>query len=158
MSQHDYSLADQTGASFRSDLNGVLGAIVTQNSGATEPSTMFAFQQWADTTAGLAKIRNAANTAWVTIGKLASVGLDLGFAAGTRMLFQQTAAPTGWTKETNAIYNDAALRFQTGTVATGGANGFIAKMNAAGATAGFTLTTAEIPSHTHTTDSQSVPA
>ena len=85
------------------------------------------------------------------------VALQAFMDVGTRMLFQQTAAPTGWTKETSATYNDAALRFQTGTVTTGGANGFIATMNAAGTTAtdgsgtsgGFTLTTAEIPSHAH---------
>lgn len=34
----------------------------------------------------------------------------------TRMLFQQTAAPTGWTKETGSGYNNAALRFVTGDV------------------------------------------
>ena len=85
---------------------------------------------------------------------------QLGIVAGTRMLFQQTTAPSGWTKEVSATYNDAALRFQTGTVTTGGAAGFIATMNAAGATAtdgsgtsgGFTLTTTEMPSHTHPAD------
>lgn len=76
------------------------------------------------------------------------------FASGTRMLFQQTAAPTGWTKETSATYNDAALRFQTGTVTTGGADAFsthfgTGKVTGTGTSGGFTLTTAEIPSHTH---------
>jgi len=91
----------------------------------------------------------------VSAGVIAVEGVTLGgsFAAGTRMLFQQTTAPTGWTKEVSATYNDAALRFQTGTVTTGGSSGFIATMNAAGTTAGFTLTTAEIPSHTHTVPS-----
>jgi len=87
-------------------------------------------------------------------------GTILGIGTGARMTFQQTSAPTGWTKETSATYNDAALRFQTGTVTTGGAAGFIATMNAAGATAtdgsgtsgGFTLTTTEMPSHTHPAD------
>lgn len=40
------------------------------------------------------------------------------FAAGTRMLFVQTAAPTGWTKDTT--HNDKALRLVNGTVGTGG--------------------------------------
>lgn len=39
------------------------------------------------------------------------------FPAGTRMLFQQSAAPTGWTKETGSGYNNTALRFVTGNVA-----------------------------------------
>ncbi len=71
------------------------------------------------------------------------------FASGTRLLFQQTSAPTGWTKETSATYNDAALRIVTGTVGTGGADAFTTTFGAGKSTAGFTLTTAEIPSHTH---------
>lgn len=68
MSQHDYNLANGSGASFRSDANVVLGAIATNNSGASAPSTTFAYQWWVDTTADLLKIRNAANSAWVTVG------------------------------------------------------------------------------------------
>lgn len=77
MSQHDYDLANQAGAAFRADLNIVLAAIVSQNSGATAPSTTFAYQWWADTTTGLLKIRNAANSAWVTVGDLSLPNLGL---------------------------------------------------------------------------------
>ena len=42
-----------------------------------------------------------------------------GFPAGTRMMFAQTAAPTGWTKDT-VNYNNHALRVVTGTAGTGG--------------------------------------
>lgn len=77
MAQHDYSLANQSGLSFRQDLNNALAAIVSQNSGATEPSTMYAYQLWADSTAGLLKQRNAANSAWVTIGTLGSTNWGL---------------------------------------------------------------------------------
>jgi hypothetical protein len=65
-------------------------------------------------------------------------------------VFQQDTAPTGWTKEVSATYNDAALRFQTGTVTTGGADAFSTLFGAGKSTAGFTLTIAEMPSHTHT--------
>ena len=44
MAQHDYNLANQSGADFRADLNNALSAIVTVNSGATEPTTTFAHQ------------------------------------------------------------------------------------------------------------------
>lgn len=44
--------------------------------------------------------------------------------SGTRMVFQQTAAPSGWTKETNSAFNNVALRLVTGTVGSGGANSF----------------------------------
>ena len=70
MSQHDYVIANGTGAAVRSDLNNALAAIVSQNSGATEPATMYAYQWWADTTTGLLKLRNAANSAWITLREL----------------------------------------------------------------------------------------
>jgi len=48
-----------------------------------------------------------------------------GFDAGTRMIFAQTAAPTGWTKDTTN-YNQHALRVVTGTASTGGSVDFTA--------------------------------
>ena len=77
MAQHDYIIANQSGAAFRSDLNNGLAAIVSQNSGAAQPSTTYAYQWWADTTTGLLKLRNAANNAWITIGTLADANLGL---------------------------------------------------------------------------------
>ena len=44
------------------------------------------------------------------------------FASGTLMLFQQTAAPTGWTKQTT--HNDKALRVVSGTASSGGSSAF----------------------------------
>jgi hypothetical protein len=82
MAQHDYIIANQSGAAFRSDLNNGLAAIVSQNSGAAQPSTTYAYQWWADTTTGLLKIRNAANNAWITIGTLADANLGLLSLAG----------------------------------------------------------------------------
>ena len=71
------------------------------------------------------------------------------FPAGTKMVFHQTVAPTGWTKLTNSQYNDAALRMTTGTVASGGADNFTTTFGAGKATAGHTLTVSQIPSHSH---------
>jgi len=82
---HDYVISNGTGAAVRSDLNGALAAIVSNNSSATEPATMYAYQWWPDTTTGLLKIRNAANSAWVTIGTLASTNLGLLPVAGGTM-------------------------------------------------------------------------
>jgi hypothetical protein len=82
VAQHDYVIANGTGAAVRSDLNGALAAIATNNSGATEPTTTYAYQWWPDTTTGLLKIRNAANSAWVTVGTLASTNLGLASLAG----------------------------------------------------------------------------
>jgi len=72
MATHDYNLANADGATFRSDLNSALSAIVSQNSSASEPSTTFAYQFWADTTNDLLKQRNAANSGWITLYTLST--------------------------------------------------------------------------------------
>ena len=76
------------------------------------------------------------------------------FPSGTKMLFAQSAAPTGWTKDT--ANNDSALRVVNGTTGgtQGGTNGFTTKFNNSVATSGgavnnHTLTTAQMPSHNH---------
>jgi hypothetical protein len=79
-----------------------------------------------------------------------------GFPSGTVMVFHQTAAPTGWTKNTTAAINDGALRTTTGTVGTGGTVAFETAFasQAVGGTNGTsgatTISTAQMPAHTHT--------
>ena len=70
------------------------------------------------------------------------------FPAGTKMLFQQTAAPTGWTKVTSGV-DDKALRVVSGTVGSGGTSAFSTVFGKT-ATDGHTLALSEIPAHTHT--------
>ena len=77
MATHDYNIANNTGANVRSDINGALAAIVSNNSSSTEPATTFAFQWWADTNNTLLKIRNAANSAWVTVGDYSTANFGL---------------------------------------------------------------------------------
>ena len=81
MSQQDYTIDNATGAAVRADLNAQLQAIVSANSGTSEPSTMFAYQIWADTTANKLKIRNGANNAWYDVGALDSANLGLMLAS-----------------------------------------------------------------------------
>lgn len=56
-------------------------------SGASEPAVadQVAYMFWADTTTGLLKQRNAANSAWVTIGTMASIYLGLLSLTGGNM-------------------------------------------------------------------------
>lgn len=68
MAQHDYIIDNQTSASLRADLNNALAAIVSQNSGATAPSTTYANQFWYDTTSDQLKQRNESNSLWITLG------------------------------------------------------------------------------------------
>jgi len=99
MAQHDYSIANQSGASFRSDLNNALSAIVSQNSGTSEPSTMYAYQMWADTTNGVMKLRNSANNAWITLyqldGEYSTIALENGTAAAPSIYFKDSGTDTG---------------------------------------------------------------
>ena len=67
MSQHDYELDNATGALFRADLNAVLDAIASNNSGASAPSVTFPNQWWYDQTLDRLKQRNSGNTAWVAV-------------------------------------------------------------------------------------------
>jgi hypothetical protein len=100
------------------------------------------------------------------------------FDTGVRLAFQNSTAPTGWTKDT-VNFNDHALRIVTGTVSSGGtvnfstafsskavsgsissetaagtissetAGGTISAGGISGTTNGFTLSTTEMPSHSH---------
>jgi hypothetical protein len=99
-----------------------------------------------------------------------------GFAAGTAMMFVQTAAPTGWTKSTT--HDNKALRVVSGTASSGGSVAFTTAfasqavsgtnasvtatnqattqggsvsttLSAGGSVSDTTLTTAQIPAHSH---------
>lgn len=70
------------------------------------------------------------------------------FASGTRMPFNQSSAPTGWTKDTSGSLNDSIMRIVTGSAGNGGTNAF-SSFNSQTATAGHQLTLAESPSHAH---------
>ena len=80
MATADYIISNQSGASFRTDLNNTLAAIVSNNSSSSQPSTRYAYQWWADTTNGILKIRNSANNAWINLFSLAG-GIDVDAAS-----------------------------------------------------------------------------
>jgi len=84
-----------------------------------------------------------ATTAFVAAAVAAGGG---GFPAGTKMLFQQAAAPTGWTKDTT--HNDKALRVVTGTPSSGGSIAFSTFL-ARTATDTMSLSIANLPAHHH---------
>lgn len=67
MATHDYVIANQGFPAFRSDLNDVLQAIVSNNSNATAPSTTYAYQMWYDTNTDYWYMRNADNDAWIQL-------------------------------------------------------------------------------------------
>ena len=77
------------------------------------------------------------------------------FPSGTAVLFAQTAAPTGFTK--SLTHDNKALRVVTGSASSGGTSAFTAvftnqtpTITTSGLSVGATtLTTAQIPSHSH---------
>jgi len=164
MAQHDYIISNGTGAAVRSDLNNALSAIATNNSGAVEPTTMYAYQLWADTTTGLLKIRNSANNAWVTLGTLASTNLGLASLAGATftgdVILGTTSAlelPDGTTGQRPGSPVNGMIRYNTtlnqfegyknavwgaiGGGATGGGADDVFYENAQTITTNYTLTT-----------------
>jgi hypothetical protein len=75
-------------------------------------------------------------------GNLTITGTVSSFPSGTKALFVQTAAPTGWTKDTT--HNDKALRIVSGTASSGGTNAFSTVM-AQTATGSHSITQANLP-------------
>jgi hypothetical protein len=72
------------------------------------------------------------------------------FAAGTAIVFAQTAAPTGWTKSTT--HDNKALRVVSGAASSGGTVSFTSAFTSqavAGTVGSTTLTLDQIPAHNH---------
>ena len=161
---HDYVVSNGTGAAVRSDLNDALAAIVSDNSSSTAPATTYAYQWWADTTTGLLKQRNAANSAFVTIGTLASTNLGLASLAGATftgdVILGTTTAlelPDGTTGQRPGSPVAGMIRYNTtlstfegykagalgaiGGGATGGGSDDVFYENGQTVTANYTLTT-----------------
>lgn len=143
MSQHDINIANQGFPAFRADLNNALGALVSNSSGATAPSTTFAYQLWYDETTDTLKIRNSDDDAWITLftfdqandtvevsgeevvddtspqlgGNLDSNGFDIVMADNDKVLLGTGSDGELFHNGSNTIINDAGtgtLQLQTG--------------------------------------------
>lgn len=121
MSQNTLTIADGTGLQVLGYVNNALNTLVTQNSGSAAPTTTYAYMTWADTTTGLLKIRNAANTAWVTVGTMASTNLGL----------VDPTTPTTFS---------AATTFNSGTLKLAGSTSGAATLNPPAAASTYTYT------------------
>ena len=85
----DFNVANASGASVRSDINAILEAIKTCNSGGSDPSNPEQFMFYADTADNNnLKIRNAANNGFTTIGSVNEANLGLLPKAGGAMTGQ----------------------------------------------------------------------
>ena len=70
MAQHDYVIDNQSFPATRTDINNVLQAIASNNSGTSAPSTTYANQFWYDTTNNKLYQRNEDNDAWIELAVL----------------------------------------------------------------------------------------
>lgn len=70
MSQHDFSIANQTASNARADINNALQALASNNSGNSAPSTTYANMWWYENDSNLLKIRNESDNAWVDVAYL----------------------------------------------------------------------------------------
>jgi len=120
MATHDYVIDNGTGSAVRADLNNLFKAILTNNSGTTDPSTVIssdagskAFSFWADTNSSPAvlKIRNAADDGWIELFQLdGTLTLEDGSASSPALAFRDDL--------NTGIFSSAAdtLNFTTGGV------------------------------------------
>lgn len=116
--------------------------------GAHEGQASGAHAASAVSTTGIAGLAGGSpSTVQAVLAELKSYADGVNFPSGTRMLFQQTAAPTGWTKATT--FNDAVLRVVSGAAGSGGADAFSTAFGAGKSTAGHAIAIAEMPSHNH---------
>ena len=117
MAQHDYVIDNSTGANVRADINNVLLAISSNNSGSSAPSTTYALQFYADTTNNILKLRNAANDGFINLFTLAG-GVDVDAASNFNedVTFTGAAANIIFDKSDNALEfnDDAKATFGTG--------------------------------------------
>ena len=129
MATHDYSLANQSGASFRGDLNNALSAIASNNSSSTDPATTFAHQWYYDTGDTTLKIRNAANSAYINVSAVGGAETaNFGLALAASPTFTGTATfagnilmsgtgtldlPVGTTGERPGSPNNGMIRYNT---------------------------------------------
>jgi hypothetical protein len=137
----------------------------TVGKGVFKAATAAAAQQAMDTEVGVDVLAYVApgtsGNVLTSNGTVWQAAAAAAFDTGTRMIFAQNAAPTGWTKDTTN-YNQHAMRIVTGTA--GGTAGTVDFSTAftsqavtgsvtitavAGSAGATTLSTPQIPSHTH---------
>jgi hypothetical protein len=97
MPQADFNVENQTFPAARLDINDQLLALASLNAGVSEPPSPVAYMLWPSLGDSLLKMRNGANTGWVTVGNLGTT--RLGNAPLNSPAF--TGDPTAQTHLTN---------------------------------------------------------
>ena len=124
MAQADAEIQNASGSSVRADLNNNFDALFSNNSGSSEPSVTTAFMWFADSANDALKIRNAADSAFITVGTLSETNLGLAVKASPAFTGNVTipagtvsSLPLSFTGDTDTGFLNAANEF---TIVTGG--------------------------------------
>ena len=121
--RHDYSLDNQSGANFRSDLNSALSAIQSVNSGSGTPTNTAAFMLFVDTGDGNnLKARNANDDGNVTLGPITTTNFGLAPLSGATftgdVVLNTTTAlrlPVGTTAQRSGSAANGDIRYNSTT-------------------------------------------
>lgn len=157
MPQSAAFVENQSGLAFRGDLNDVLEAISSLQSGTTAPSALpaeggggyVAYQLWADTNTSLLKIRDGSTASFITIGTLGVANLGLATTASPTFSGTSTFSgsvvlsgtgyldlPTGTTAQRPGSPNSGMIRFNSDLTTFEGYNGTAWGAIGGGATGG----------------------
>ena len=111
MSQHDFTIANQTSSASRTDLNNGLQALASLSSGASAPSTTFANMLWYDTTNKLLKMRSDADDAWISV-------CYLNQTSNLFNLLDDTKVVTSAGSQTGVLGGQTDAGWEAGTITT----------------------------------------
>jgi len=155
----DKEYVDASLSNYSSTLTGAVTTILSANLATSRALVSDGSGKVAASAITAAELGNLAAVTGNVQTQLNSKFPNSALPAGTKMLFAQTAAPVGWTKD--VVHDNKALRVVSGTAGSGGSaaftsvfasravSGSIGSTTVTGWANGTTLSTAQIPSHTH---------
>jgi hypothetical protein len=108
MSQHDFNIANQLTPNHRADLNKALVALATNSSGSTEPTTTYANMFWYDSSASTLKIRDEADSNWISLGYVDQ-------STGQFSIFDDTAVVNASGVQQHTIGDQTTATWEGGT-------------------------------------------
>jgi len=112
MSQNDFNIANQGFPATRADINSAFQALASNSSGATEPSTTYAYQWWYDTANNILKMRNADNDAWISIASFDQTN-DAWLIVAKTTLTGSAILPSGTTAQRDGSPAAGYIRFNS---------------------------------------------
>ena len=108
MSQVSFTIVNDTFPNTRTAINAAIQALASNNSGTAAPSTTYAGMFWYDTTNALVKMRDSANSNWITLWALGTTD-EIKLSSGK--LRVESTNPFIYLKDTDAGTNEKNWRF-----------------------------------------------